>query len=131
MIDGYYVNGLSISHGNPRQHIWTIANGAYDGLANNNRHKYNCPCAPGSHYPSPPFVSAKYYCESGTTNTYDSSAYYFIDPLWDGSGCITSNCCDNPTQPWFYRQLNETTTDDIEARICAFWYNSSGSTLID
>ena len=29
------VNGLSITHGNPRQHIWTFANGAYmyDGLA--------------------------------------------------------------------------------------------------
>ena len=76
---------------------------------------YNCPCAPGSEYPSPPFVGANYYCESGTTNAYAQSAYYFNDPLWDGSGCITSNCCDNPTQPWFYRQLNET---NLKVRIC-------------
>ena len=132
-IDGYYVDGLSITHGNPRQHIWTFANGIYDGLGDIND-QYNCPCAPGSEFPSPPFVGANYYCESGDNdnNPYNISAYYFNDPLWDGSGCITSNCCDNPTQPWFYRQLSETTTDDIEARICRFAsFSSSGSTLID
>jgi len=108
--NGYHVDGLSITHGNPQHHIWTFANGLPD-----NSSSYNCSCAPGSEYPSPPFVGANYYCESGTTNTWDKSAYYFNDPLWDGYGCITSNCCDNPTQPWFYQQLNETTTDDIEA----------------
>ncbi|XP_065893338.1 uncharacterized protein [Dysidea avara] len=125
-IDGYYVDGLSITHGNPRQHIWTFANGQFD-----NSHLYNCPCAPGSVYPSPPFVGTNYYCESGTNNTYSTSAYYFNDPLWDRSGCITSNCCDNPTQPWFYRELSGTTTDDIEARICREHGFATGSVLID
>ena len=122
--DGYYVDGLTITHGNPRQHIWTFANGQLDSLADG----YNCPSAPGSEFPSPPFVGINYYCESGATNTHDNSAYYFNDPLWNVSGCITSNCCDNPTQPWFYRQLNETTTDDIEARICRENGFSTGST---
>ena len=132
-IDGYYVDGLSITHGNPRQHIWTFANGLYDGPGDdlNNYDQFNCPCAPGSLYSSPPFVGTNYYCESGTNNTYSHSTYYFNDPLWDGSGCITSNCCDNPTQPWFYRELNGTTTDDIEARICREHGFISGSTLID
>ena len=40
-------------------------------------------------------------------------------------------CCGNTTQPWFYRQLNQTTQDDIEARMCAFDQFSSSSTLID
>ena len=65
-IDGYYVDGLSITHGNPRQHIWTFANGMYDGLGDG-YDQYNCPCAPGSQYPSPPFVGTNYYCESGAT----------------------------------------------------------------
>ena len=112
-LDSYYVDGLSITHGNPHQHIWTFANGLYDYTD-----EFNCPCAPGSIYPSPPFVGTNYYCESGAINTRNLSAYYFNDPLWDGSGCITSNCCDNPIQPWFYRELNGTTADDIEARIC-------------
>jgi len=129
-IDGYYVDGLSFTHGHPRQHIWTYANGLYDGLGDSND-RYNCPCAPGSEYPSPSFVGTNYYCESGTNNTYSSSAYYFNDPLWDGSGCITSNCCDNSIQPWFYRELSGITTDDIEARICRHPGFSTGSTLID
>ena len=129
-IDGFYVDGLSITHGNPRQHIWTFANGLYDGLAYYDQ--FNCPCAPGSEYPSPSFVGTNYYCESGINdNVRNESAYYFNDPLWDGSGCITSNCCDNPIQPWFYRELNGTTTDDIEARICRENGFSTGSTLID
>ena len=72
-----------------------------------------------------------YYCESRANNIYNCSAYFFNDPLWERSGCITSNCCDNPTQPWFYRQLDKTTTDDIGARICREQGFSIGSTLID
>ena len=56
--------------------------------------------------------------------------YYFNDTLWDGAGCV-DNCCDDTTQPWFYRQLNQTTQDDIEARICALGFFSHRSTLID
>ena len=82
-IDGYYVDGLSITRGNPHQHVWTFTNGMYDGLGDS-YDQCNCPCAPGSEYPSPPFVGTNYYCESGTT-TCDSSAYFFNDPLWDGS----------------------------------------------
>ena len=118
-LDSYYVDGLSITYGNPRQHIWTFANGLFDGLDTRYGGSYNCPCAPGSEYPSPPFVGTNYYCESGANdNVRNSSAYYFSDPLWDGLGCITSNCCDNPTQPWFYQELNGSTTSAIEARIC-------------
>jgi len=132
-IDGYYVDGLSITHGNPRQHIWTFANGLFDGQpTTSNWHLYNCPCAPGSIYFSPSFVGTDYYCESGANdNIRNGSAYYFNDPLWDGSGCISSNCCNNPTQPWFYKELNGATTDDIEARICRTHGFTSGATLID
>ena len=40
-IDGYYVDGLSITHGSPRQHIWTYAIGTTDSGS----HPGNCPCA--------------------------------------------------------------------------------------
>ena len=126
-IDGYYANALSITYSNPRQHLWTYAAGLYDnfeGVA-------NCPCAVGGGRTAPPFVGTNYYCESGNTNRNDLSAYYLNDPLWDGSGCITSTCCDVPTQPWFYRELNETTTSDIEARICGSSSFRVGSLLID
>ena len=121
-----YADGLLITYGSPRNHIWSYVNGLYD----NKTSVYNCPCASSFGFTPPPFVSNDYYCESGTADSYNSSVYYFNDPLWDRSGCITSRCCDNTTQPWFHRQLNGTTTNDIEARICGHGF-SDGSTLID
>ena len=127
-IDGYYADGLLITYGNPRQHIWTYVVGLYD----NHTYSNNCPCAFGGGVSPPSFVGTNYYCESGTINTYSSSFYYFNDPLWDGLDCYSStDCCTNPTLPWFYRQLSETTTNDVEARICKYWYFGTGSPLID
>ena len=113
--DGYYADGLLITYGNPRQHIWTYIAGEYD---NRTAYIYNCPCAAGGGSPPPPFVATNYYCESGAADIADHTAYYLNDVLWDRSGCITSNCCDLPMQPWFYRELNATTSSDIEARLC-------------
>ena len=32
-----------------------------------------------------------------------SDAYFTADPLWDGSGCVsTNNCCTDAGLPWFY-----------------------------
>jgi len=110
----------------------TNVNTYADGLNNSQSNQFNCTCAPGSAYSSPSFEDANYYCESRTNNTYSSSAYYFNDPLWGGCGSIISNCCDNPTQSWFYQQLNGIITDDIEPRMCreCFFINK-GSVLID
>ena len=80
----------------------------------------------------PSFVGSHYYCESCSKNTGRSGRYYFDDILWDGVGCVKGNkCCDDTAQPWFNRQLNQPTQDNIEARICAFDQFSSSSTLID
>ena len=39
--------------------------------------------------------------------------------LWDGRGCISSNpCCSFNNPPWFYKQLPQPTTDNIEMRVC-------------
>ena len=125
-IDGYYADGLLITYNNPRKHIWTYA----VGLRDNKAYNYNCPCAAGGGVASPPFVGTNYYCESGAINSY--SGYHLNDPLWDGYDCHSSTkCCTNPTLPWFYQQLSETTTSDIEARICNWLPFSLGSTLID
>ena len=134
-----YVSGLSITYGNPRQHIWTYATGRYDHLIsfrqNSTETMFTCPCANvgGRSGPSAPsYVGANYYCESGAENRVDSDDYLFDDALWDGSGCINSNCCSNsPNQPWFYQQLNASTLEDIEARICSISSFASSSTLID
>ena len=123
-IDDHYVNGLSITYGSPRQHIWSYANGDYDNGG------IYCPCD-GTGDTAPSFIGSNYYCESGRGSTDDHAAYHFDDPLWDGSGCIYSNCCSVPNQPWFYRQLNEMTSANIEARLCDKRGFAAGFTMID
>ena len=114
-IDSYYVDGVSITYGsNPRQHIWTYAAGVYDLDS-------GCPCSNGSSATPPPsFVGNDYYCESGLNDLPWSYILYADDPLWDGQNCNgpESTCCTNPNMPWFLKTLDETTTDNIELRVC-------------
>ena len=116
-INDHYVDGVSITLGNPRKHVWTYAAGLSD---DGNEPNHNCPCAvtPG---PDPPaFVGDQYYCESGDTGGYDLNGYYTSDVLWDGYGChhANNNCCTNPDMPWFFRQFSRSRQDYLEARIC-------------
>ena len=77
-IDGNYVDGISITIGSPRKHVWTYTVGLTD---DHNYQNLNCPCAtfPG---PSPPaFVGNDYYCESGDVGTHDLTQFYLSDPL--------------------------------------------------
>ena len=125
-IDRDYVSGLSITYSsNPRQHIWTFASGRGEKISQ----KYSCPCTSSTAQP-PSYVGSSYYCESTSWYYASSQTYYFNDTLWDGAGCI-DNCCDDTTQPWFYRQLAKTIQDDIEVRLCTAHAFVSGSTLID
>ena len=128
-IDEDYVSGLSITYSsNPRQHIWTFTSGSGEIFDN----VHNCPCSASQIpvYNSPVFVGHNYYCESASLHESDFDTYYFNDTLWDGAGC-EDNCCDDTTQPWFYHQLNQTTQDHIEARICQHGPFHERSTLID
>ena len=110
-----YFEGLSITHGSPRQHIWTYAAGLTDSGNSGN----NCPCAVIGGQNPPLFVGSHYYCESGTGSSWFGNVYYLSDALWDGAGCSADNsCCSNPNLPWFYRQLNQSSQDDIEVRLC-------------
>ena len=129
-INGPYVDGVSITYGTPRKHIWTYAIGLSD--SNHLRNPVNCPCSqfPGRLPPS--FVHDNYYCESGNLqrNTY-SSVYYINDPVWDGKNCSSDNsCCSDPSLPWFYHQLPLTASEDIETRICRDQPSSNEDILI-
>ncbi len=43
----------------------------------------------------------------------------FSMALWDGAGCGPLNtCCTLNNPPWFYKELPEPTTNDIEMRVC-------------
>ena len=114
-IDGSYVSGVSLTHGSPRQHIWTFAAGRSEIQPT---WVDVCPCDATINITIPPFVGGDYFCESGR----DSGPHMLFiadDPLWDGDGCTASStCCSFNNPPYFTKQLPSPTTDDIEARLC-------------
>ena len=115
-IDGAYVSGVSLTHGIPRQHIWTFAAGASE----DETYYYEkvCPCDTSKNIDIPPFVGGDYFCESGSNSGYNYG-FYSDDPLWDGEGCTNSStCCSFNNPPYFTKQFLKATTDDIEVRLC-------------
>ena len=120
LIDDWYVNGISLTHGSPRKHIWTFATAlkevttSYpDGL---------CPCTNVHNtmtIPIPPYVGSDYFCDTAS-ETIAQIKFYPDDPLWDGQGCGRLNtCCSFNNPPWFMKELPSSTSEDIEMRLCA------------
>ena len=118
-IDSAYVDGVSITRGNPRQHIWTFM-GALKENAFLTIGKEECPCAPNSPVTPATFIGNDYFCESGNPEAFDSEIFYSDDPLWDGEQCglIEKECCNATGIPWFHKPLQQPTTDYIELRVC-------------
>ena len=113
-IDTPYVDGVSITRGSPRQHIWTLMAGLREGAV-------DCPCNTGySGISVQSFIGNNYFCESGNQQSDWSPIFYPDDPLWDGEGCggIEGACCNVNNIPWFHQVFNSFTTDDIELRVC-------------
>ena len=119
-IDSPYIDGISLTHGNPRRHIWSFLSGRDDDGDNN-----RCPCGSTDRKTVPSFVGSDYYCEAGFRATRKHNGFFYsYDPLWDGKDCGSSEtaCCQRDLIPWFYRSFDYFTTDDIEMRICCDQY---------
>lgn len=95
-VDGIYVDGVSLTHGSPRQHIWSFGAGGGRG--------FPCTCL-GGRQPLP-FVGDNYFCDD-----------YRNGALWDGLDCV-NGCCTFNSPPYFTAALPTPTSDDIEVRIC-------------
>ena len=114
-INSPYTDGISLTHGYPRNHIWTFVVGQKgDGFWS------RCPCSSTMPSTLPSFVGSDYYCESGVKEHFILSKFYYNDPLWDGHQCgiRETACCQRTGIPWFYRSFGYSTTDYIEMRIC-------------
>ena len=93
-IDENYVDGISLTFGNnPRKHIWTFA------AATNGTEPTECDRC--EHIPTM-IVGNDYTCDVNR-RCYPS--------LWVGGSCP-------PSSATFYRELLESTTEDIEMRVC-------------
>ena len=113
-----YVDGVSITYGSPRKHIWSFA-GSYSETGSNANAL--CPC--NNLYSSitqpPLFVGNNYYCESGNPTQNWQGQNFPNDKLWDGEQCSSEGTCCTGTNtlPWFTVNLESPTSDDIEVRI--------------
>ena len=120
-INAAYLDGVSITVGNPRKHVWSYAVG-YTQLQNIK--EVNCPCAKHPGVKPPVFVGNHYYCESSSTG--------ISDPLWDGHGCPTGDdCCSILGAPWFFRRFTEPEKGAVEVRICRDEAYSNEATLLE
>ena len=120
-LDEIYVDGLSITAGNPKQHIWTYIVGLQEApdipesLCPRDVNPYNFSSVPS-------LVGDHFYFETGFTNFINNPENFGVvvwsDPLWDGAGCVadTAHSCDR--HGWFHREI-EPTQDYIEVRWCA------------
>ena len=88
-----------------------------------NTMKLYCACinpSLASHtHPPPEYVGDHYFCDTGSRDGVIHGSTYTSDPLWDGAGCEGENeCCSFNSPPWFYRDLLECNSDDLEVRVC-------------
>ena len=114
-LEGGYIDGVSITHGsNPRTHVWSFIAGHGEISGN----CAGCPCFTNYSGIRVPFIGEDYFCDTGSRGN-GLHQFYADDPLWDGQGCgPNSQCCSFNNPPWFCRELNATTSDDIELRLC-------------
>ena len=117
-IDTAYLSGVSITHGYPREHIWSFA----AGKSELDHDPYVCPCEANRNR-SVPFIGTDYFCESSKHHRWGqrgtpSYILYADDPLWDGKNCLRGFCCAFNNPPYFIKKLTMPSTNYIEVRIC-------------
>ena len=127
-----YLNGVSITYNTAvPKHIWTYATAL--SLQFDPCKVCLCPCNNGSTVQVPPYVGSDYYCETGYNAAGVPLVFIPNDPLWDGQQCdgVEAPCCTHPNMPWFTKTLGETTTEDIQLRLCVDQsYNDAEETLL-
>ena len=117
-INSTYVDGVSLTYGDPREHIWTFAAALdrNDTLTRAEGRSSHCPCRfVVDRFDPPSFVGEDYFCDAGNEEFMTGETGLQTDPLWEGTNCL---CCVSDNPPWFYKQLPQPTTDDIQMRVC-------------
>ena len=115
-IDAAYLDGISITHGKPRQHIWSYVAGLRSGVSSGS----DCPCNEGGADTVPNFAFNNWYCESGNPTAIVKYEFFPNDVLWDGKDCTLKEppCCKRPWLPYFRKEITGVSTDPIEVRVC-------------
>ena len=109
-----YVDGVSVTYGNSRQHIWTLYGGVREFID-------GCCAEPTGRTQPPMFIDQSYFCDTGNPSDSNWRNRFFTSfSLWDNDANCPSNatCCAPHSGPWFNTTLTAPTTEDIEIQIC-------------
>ena len=104
-INDNYVDGVSLSYGmNPRNHVWTLA-----ATIPQNTRRVGCASCD---YLVPVFVGSDYSCQivPDCSSLSDDSTCRLVEVWNDDNLCNGDNI--------FYRNLTQTTTENLEMRLC-------------
>ncbi len=130
--DGIDIDGVNITSGEERQHIWSFVAGITEGLPS--RSGSNCPCSNASDQQSGPqmFIDNNFFCESGNPSNNDimDNQFFSTDPLWDGQQCEGTCCNGTDSPPWFKVQLPAPTNGEIQVSICGDEFTNNEDTPI-
>ena len=105
-INERYVNGVSLTYGSPRQHIWTFANEIDEYPC-----PTSCPCTYELHSSTgiPSFVGNDYFCETGVP-----PGRYGVTPFIPTMPCgmveVVVQFCTFNNPLWFCKQLPQSTS---------------------
>ena len=116
-IDEPYIDGISITRGSPRKHVWSYLAALSNQKFNNG---FDCPCIPDYKGIKPPFMGDDFFCDSMGERFPDRMpSVYPAGPLWTGKGrALRGPCCNYNNPPTFCTVLETATTDDLELRMC-------------
>ena len=123
-LESPYMNGVSLTYGaaGSRQHIWSFVAAVFE-TSNPYQTEPTCECTNTNYdwpHQVPSFIGNNYFCDSGNRGPGYQNIAYLDDPLWDGKGCgQNSTCCQLNNPPWFCTSLPQSTSDDLELRICS------------
>jgi dynein heavy chain len=93
VIDQLWVDGVGITNGTPRQHVFTFATGIAE-FYEPNFLTSECPCDGGTQPPS--FVGTSYLCEGATLGESGGARVYDPDDvLFDGQDIGDPSCVDS------------------------------------
>ena len=127
-----FVDGVVISVGNPRRHIFTFADGETDAFpANVISITSECPCAGGTG--APPFVGADFLCEEPRDSfDVDGGARFYdeTDVLFDGLDVDDPACLGAPESAPSFRTSLPRTTDAVELRLMSNDASSNEDTAV-
>ena len=123
-----YGDGLTLTHGSSETHIWSFVAGWFSGTSVDDSWRHTCCfCDPGNTYTPPSFVGNDYFCESviPAADYLLPVAFHPDNALWDGQDLLNP-CYGDNNPPWFFKTLNESTTDDINAHLCLEFEDGRG-----